>query len=79
VLNGRWAPSSASIILSVEAAIGTPTNEALSRDFRTCPADPLIGNLLMVGTALIDDHIALDAVHSKKGVTTFNLYLPLQS
>jgi hypothetical protein len=33
----------------------------------------------MVGTALIDDHIALDAVHSKKGLTTFNLYLPLQS
>jgi CheY-like chemotaxis protein len=79
VLNGRWAPSCATIILSVQAAIGTPTNAALSRDFRECSTDPLIGNLLMVGTALVDDHLALDVMHSKKGVTNFNLYLPLQS
>jgi len=79
VLNGRWAPSCATIILSVKAEIGTPTNEVLSRDFRVCSPDPLVGNLLMVGTALIDDHLALDVVHPKKGVTTFNLYLPLQS
>ena len=79
VLNGRWAPSCATIILSVQAGIGAPTNEALSRDFRVCSTDPLIGNLLMVGTALIDDHMTLDVGHSKKGATTFNLYLPLQS
>jgi len=79
VLNGRWAPSSTAVVLSVKAEIGTPNNEALGRDFRLCSADPLIGNLLMVGTALVDDHLALDVMHSKKGVTTFNLYLPLQS
>jgi hypothetical protein len=79
VLNGRWAPSCATIILSVQAAIGMPTNETLSREFRVCSADPLVGNLLMVGTALIDDQMALDVSHSKKGVTTFNLYLPVQS
>lgn len=79
VLNGRWAPGCATIILSVQAEMGTPTNEALSRDFRVCAADPFRGNLLMVATELIDDHLALDVRHSKKGVTTFNLYLPLQS
>jgi len=66
VLNGRWAPSGTAVVLSVKAEIGTPNNEALGRDFRLCSADPLIGNLLMVGTALVDDHLALDVMHSKK-------------
>jgi CheY-like chemotaxis protein len=79
VLNPRWAPGGPALLVTLQADIGHAGLEELRRDFRTCSPDPQSGNLLIVGAELVDDHLALDIVRTKKGATMFNLYLPLRA
>lgn len=79
VINRRWAPKRAGVIFTVRAEIGTPSLEEIRQDLRRCSQDPRVGNLLVVGATIVDEHLAFSAAHSPKTVTTFALYLPASS
>ena len=76
VINGRSASTRPNVVFVIQAELGNQPLENIRRDLRQCSSDPRIGNLLMVGAAIIDDHLALGVSHSAKGLTTFQLYIP---
>ena len=77
VLNPRSAPAAPATVLSVQAEVAVQSLEELRDAFRACPADPQCGNLMVLGAELIDDHLALDIVRTRKAATVFSLYLPV--
>jgi FixJ family two-component response regulator len=76
VINGRSASTRPNVVFVVQTELGSPPLEVIRRELRQCSSDPRVGNLLMVGAAIIDDHMALGVSHSAKGLTTFQLYIP---
>jgi CheY-like chemotaxis protein len=76
LLNGRSLPTGECVIISVRGEIGEIALPTLREDFQNCPSDPKIGNLLVVSAELVDDRLALEVTRSRKGVTTFSIYLP---
>ncbi len=76
VLNSRSASGSPAAVFSIQADLGAVGFDALTEAFRNGSSDMRSGNLLVVSAELLDDHLALDVEHTRKGATVFNLYVP---
>lgn len=79
VLNSRSASNSPAAVFSIQADLGAVGFDTLTEAFRTGSSDMRSGNLLVVSAELLDDHLALDVERTRKGVTVFNLYVPIRS
>lgn len=76
-MNKEWAPAGECGVISISANCGHLTADTLRQAFRSTSEDPLTGNLFVLTTELLQDHLAFEVATSRRNGTTFSLYLPL--